>query len=120
MNNPTDPAARLVFDFGNNVTSVSVTEIKVEELTTTITSVEEQAVPITPWAYPNPVTSILYIDNLDSYDEAIIHDVRGQRLLRFVISPAMSALDLESVAPGFYVLTLRANGRHDYVKVVKE
>lgn len=120
MNNPTDPAARLVFDFGTNVTGVSVTEIKVEELTTTITSVEEQPVTITPWAYPNPVTSMLYIDNLDSYEEATVHDLRGQSLRRFVISPGMSAFDLESVAPGFYVLTLRGNGRQDYVKVVKE
>ena len=73
-----------------------------------------------PSAYPNPVAKILYIDQLDSYDEATVHDMRGQRLRRFVISPGMSALDLESVAPGFYVLSLRGNGRHDYVKVVKE
>ena len=50
-----------------------------------------------PWVYPNPVTSMLYIDNLNSYDEATVHDVRGQRLRRFVISPEMSTLDLESI-----------------------
>ena len=120
MNNPTDPAARLVFDFGTNIIGVSITEIKVEELTTAITSVEERPDPITPWAYPNPVKSILYVDNLDSYKEATVRDMRGQKLRHFVISPGMSTLDLENVAPGFYVLSLSGNGRHDYVKVVKE
>ncbi|HEY5919229.1 MAG TPA: cellulase family glycosylhydrolase [Chryseolinea sp.] len=120
MNNPTDPAARLVFDLGTNVTGVSITEIKVEELTTVITSVEEHPAPTTPWAYPNPVTSLLYIENLDSYEEATVHDVRGQRLRRFVISSEMSSLDLESIAPGFYVIKLRGNDSQDYVKVVKE
>jgi hypothetical protein len=97
MNNPTDPVARLVFDLGTSVAGVSITEIKVEELTTVITSAEEQPAPTTPWVYPNPVTSMLYIDNLNSYDEATVHDVRGQRLRRFVISPEMSTLDLESI-----------------------
>jgi endoglucanase len=120
MNNPTDPAARLVFDLGTNNTNVSVTEIKVEEITTTVTSIEEPAVPTTPSAYPNPVTSMLYIDKLDSYKEATVRDVRGQSLLRIAISPGTAAINFENVSSGFYVLILSGNGRHDHLKIVKE
>jgi endoglucanase len=120
MNNPTDPAARLVFDFGTNLTNVSVTEIKVEELTTTITAIEEPTGSGAPLAYPNPVASMLYIDNLDSYTDASVTDMRGQRLLRVVISPGTKTVNFESVAPGFYVLVLSGNGRHDHLKVIKE
>ncbi|HMG93361.1 MAG TPA: cellulase family glycosylhydrolase [Chryseolinea sp.] len=120
MNNPTDPAARLVFDLGTNLTSVSITEIKVEEITTTITSIEEPSLPNAPLAYPNPVTSILYVDSLDSYTEATVSDMRGQSLLRFAISPGTTTVNFENVAPGLYILILRGNGRHDHLKVIKE
>jgi endoglucanase len=120
MNNPTDPAARLVFDLGTNVTSVSVTEIKVEELTTTVTSVEEPFAPGVPSAYPNPVTSILHVDRLDSYNEVRISDMRGQCLQRLAISPGTTTVNFEHVAPGFYVLILSGNGRRDYLKVIRE
>jgi hypothetical protein len=119
MTNPTDPAARLVFDFGTNIAGVSVTEIKVEELTTTVTAVEEKTVPVLS-AYPNPVKSVIHIDNLDSYSEATVHDTRGQRHLKVSITPGTKVLNLDAIPPGFYVLGLIGNGRHDYLKVVKE
>ena len=119
MTNPTDPAARLVFDFGTNITGVSVADIKVEELTTAVTAIEEKIAP-TLSAYPNPVKSIIYIANLDSYKEATVHDTRGQAHLKVSITPGTSTLNLETVPPGFYVLNLWRTGHTDHLKIVKE
>jgi len=120
MNNPTDPASRLVFDFGTSVSGVSISDIKVEELTTIVTAVEEQPGNAKVSGYPNPVTSILYVDKLDSYRQAELHDTRGQVHRVFTISPGSTSLDVEAIPPGVYVLSLFGNGTRDFLKVLKK
>ena len=63
---------------------------------------------------------MLYVDKLDSYRQAELHDMRGQVHRMYTISPGSTALDLESIPPGVYVLSLFGNGMRDYLKVVKK
>jgi hypothetical protein len=109
MTNPTDPVARLVFDFGTSTIAVSVTEIKVEELTTLVTAIEE-SVAAKLSVYPNPVRSILHVNDLDSYKEATVLDTRGQTHLRISITPGTETLNFETIPSGFYVIRLVGNG----------
>src|SRR5690606_21290751 len=87
MTNPTDLAARLVFDLGLNVAGVTITEVKVELLQNLITAVDDETIKSQPAAYPNPVSSWLHISELKDYKLAELFDATGRLSSTFKITP---------------------------------
>lgn len=123
MTNPTDPAARLVFDLGKSATGITLWDIKVEELSFTdpnppVTAIEETNPQ--KEVYPNPVTSWLNINQTQGYQKGILYDLTGKPIIRFDISPELSRVNLGSLSNGMYVLYLQGKGGKDWVKIVKQ
>ncbi|MDV3310375.1 MAG: cellulase family glycosylhydrolase, partial [Cyclobacteriaceae bacterium] len=86
MNDPTDLAARLVFDLGQNAFGVSITEVKVEELQFVVTAVGDDTQRKLK-VYPNPVATELFCDDLALYRQAHIYDIRGRLVSAFDVTP---------------------------------
>lgn len=119
MTQPTDLAARLVFDLGQNVAGVTITEVKVELLRPLITAVEDEIRESRLTAYPNPVTSWLHVKQLADYRRAELFDATGRLSTTYTISPDATALDLTPIPQGLYMLRLSGNGKDDRVRIVK-
>lgn len=120
MTNPTDLASRLVFDLGTNVTGVTITEIKVEELEFVITALDEEVSDPRLVAYPNPVTSFLYSNELRRYRRVEVFDLHGRLWASFDLTPHTTSIDLGGATQGLYVLRLTGNGMSDHIKIVKQ
>ena len=120
MTNPTDPAARLVFDLGLNVTGVMITEVKVEELNFLVTAVNEEVSRSKIIVYPNPVASFLYSKELVRYRFAELYDLKGQLWATFDIQQDTTRISLEEIPQGLYLLRLTGNGLDDRIKIMKE
>lgn len=118
MTNPSDPASRLVFDLGLNITNVNISEVTVEEIQYVITSAEEK-LQRRPEVYPNPVDKFLYSTSLTRYRIARVYDLNGRLLSTIELPPGTTEVGLEHLTPGLYVLRLTGNGVDDRVKIVK-
>lgn len=119
MNDPTDLAARLVFDLGQNTAGVSITEVKVEELQFLVTAVDEES-RRKPILYPNPITSELYCDDFVRYRQAHVYDMRGRLIAARDITPTTASINLEDIPSGLYVLRLSGRAGDDYIRIVKK
>jgi aryl-phospho-beta-D-glucosidase BglC (GH1 family) len=121
MSEPTDLAARLVFDLGLNSSGLSISEVKVEELQFVVTAVDSYT-PLSrsPRVYPNPVTTDLFSNDFARYTRATIYDMRGQLMAAFDVTPYTEAINLAEIPAGLYVLRLSGSGGNDYVRVVKQ
>lgn len=119
MAQPTDLESRLVFDLGQNISAVTITEVKVEELQILITAVDDEIKVPRLVAYPNPVTSWLYIKQLKQYRNAELFDATGRLNTTFNITPDATAIDMTGIPQGLYMLRLSGNGKDDRVRIVK-
>src|SRR5690606_28565807 len=119
MAQPTDLESRLVFDLGQNISAVTITEVKVEALQILITAVDDEIKKSRLIAYPNPVDSWLYIDQLTDFRRAELFDAMGRLSTTFAIQPDATAIDLTGIPQGLYVLRLSGNGKDDHVRIVK-
>lgn len=119
MSQPTDLVARLVFDLGLDLSGVSITEVKVEELQFLVTAVEDEIKESRLVAHPNPVATWLYINQLTDYRLAELFDTTGRLSVAFKISPEAKAIDLSTLPQGLYILRLSGNGKDDRVRIVK-
>lgn len=119
MNDASDPAARLVFDLGKNITGVTISQIKVEKLEFEITAISEPDLKSKVTFYPNPVSSILHIEELNRYRIVELYDLNGRSVAHFNITPTSTTLNLGSYPDGIYVLRLSGNGMDDRIKIMK-
>jgi hypothetical protein len=119
MIHSTDPAARLVFDLGANTSGVNISNIKVDEVTSTVTSagmaVREN--PIT--LYPNPATSYVTIQSDRPYDRVELFDLRGRSVATFETMD-FRTLDLTQIPKGIYVLLLTRGRENLKARLVKK
>lgn len=121
MTYPTDPAAHLVFDLGTNTTGVTISNVKVEELSfTPIVVANEETLQPKTRVYPNPVSSLLMVETPDDVENAELLDMRGLSHQKFKINGRLAALNVAHVPPGFYILSLTGRQAKHNVKVVKE
>lgn len=122
MTNPTDPAARLVFDLGKSTTNISVYDIKVEQLSfeAPVTALQEPQLTQKVTFYPNPVGSILHISELHRYRLVELLDMKGRVVSVFAVTPAISSIPMGNLPRGIYLLKLSGNGFDDRLKVLKE
>ena len=70
MKSDTDLQARLVFDLGKSTESITVNNIKLEELQEVITALEENDLSFS--IYPNPVRDELFMKNVQPSDQVKI------------------------------------------------
>lgn len=121
MNDPTDLAARLVFDLGTNASNVSITEVKVEELELVVTAVdEERPMSRRPRVYPNPVATELLCDDFSQYRKAQVFDMRGQLITDFDITPHTTSISFQGFTQGLYILKLTGIAGTDYIRIMRE
>ena len=119
MTSPTDPSARLVFDLGGNTAGVYISNIKVEEVTFTVTSIGRAHAEQQIMIYPNPASSYISIESIRNYDRAELLDMRGRSVATF--KPAnLTKFDVSHLPEGMYVLLLRRKGENLRVRVIKE
>jgi N-acetylneuraminic acid mutarotase len=83
------------------------------------TSDVEELNPISWKVYPNPASDFLHIQlNLEvaanTYGELL--DLTGKLVLRIPLNPGENEIDVQSIAPGTYVLSVQ----HDGVKTTKQ
>jgi aryl-phospho-beta-D-glucosidase BglC (GH1 family) len=120
MTSPTDPAARLVFDLGTNTSGISIANIKVEELTMSITSADSDISPQKPSLYPNPSSSYFWIENAGEYDTAELLDLTGQSRSAFRISTDRVKCDATKIPSGIYVLSLKGKKNRVNMRFIKD
>jgi len=120
MTNPSDPAARLVFDLGKNTNGVILSEVKVEELQFVVTAIHELELIPKITLYPNPVISALNIEELGRYRLVEIFDLNGRPMARFDVKPSSSTINLEGIPKGIYLIRFTGNGLELIDKIAKE
>lgn len=120
MSSPTDIAARLVFDLGKNANDVTLTDVKVEELSFTITDINDEAGGSFVTLYPNPTSHFLSIDKLQLYKSAEVLDITGRQISVLRIRPETNTLDVSEIPSGIYILSLTGRTRNDKIKFIKQ
>ena len=120
MTDPSDPAARLVFDLGKNATGVTISEVKVEKLEFVITAINKPVLKPKVIFYPNPVSSALHIEELGRYRFAELYDLKGRTMARLDVMTTTSTINMEGIPQGIYILRLSGNGLDDRIKIMKE
>lgn len=113
----TDLSSRLVFDLGNDVTDVKVSNVQVDELSFGITGIAGRAEGDKVSVYPNPATSSLHVTSAWVFYTAELFDLRGRRVTYIDNVDSASTLDVRDVPPGLYILVL--TGRDDVRSVLK-
>ena len=120
MTQPSDPSARLVFDLGTNTTAVSISNVKVEELSLTMITANEETIGSQLSAHPNPVSSHLKIEIPEGVSHATLVDIQGRTHQQFNVTRGQHILNVEQIPPGLYILSLAGKNRHYRIKVMKE
>lgn len=121
MQQPTDAAARLVFDAGRDTTDFVISRVTVEELSLEdeVLSLEEQAKSSGIILYPNPVSNSVKSGQIGNFKKAVIMDGRGFPVSEVQITPTADSLDFAPMLPGLYFVQLLGEGRKVVVKVLK-
>jgi aryl-phospho-beta-D-glucosidase BglC (GH1 family) len=111
MNDPDDPAARMVLDLGSKATNIWLDSFKLEQLNFLIASIPELTDKQTIKTYPNPVDRWLYLEVPMTNVQADVIALSGKHMDSFVISDTHSAIDLGNLPTGVYVLRLIKDNR---------
>jgi len=117
MGSPTDLAARLVFDLGQNTTGLNIWDIKVEE-SFLITAIEPSLKQVT--AYPNPVEAIVTIENLNDYSKASVYAMNGKLMDEVDITFTSQRLNMAGYPSGLFIVKLIGRKGNHYLKLVKQ
>lgn len=120
MNNPSDPAARLVFDLGTNATGVIISEVKVEELKFVITALDQSIRMRKNKIYPNPVSSVLNFEAAGQFNKVEFFDLNGKSVVNFNLQPGMPSINLEGLPSGIYLIKLSGDFSEIHDKIVKD
>jgi hypothetical protein len=69
--------------------------------------------------YPNPMTDILYIQNLPSNAELVLYDINGKELMRSESQNSSFAFNTSDFVHGTYVLVVKSEAKIYHWKLVK-
>ncbi len=120
MNDSTDLVARLVFDLGKSTSGVTISEVKIEKLAFELTALQETAFRPKVKYYPNPVSTVLHIDEFNRYQLAELFDMNGRILTQMDLHASSTSFNMESYPAGIYILRLVRNRIEDRIKIIKE
>lgn len=123
MTSPSDPQARLVFDLGTSTVNVTISEVKVEELSfeenETVTALSDKRKRADIQFYPNPAGSRLFIHSSGNYTLQIF-DVNGRRMAETKIDNSAETVDLSLLKSGIYTLCFSGKNGNEFHKLVKK
>ena len=116
----TDNAARIVFDLGNSTSDVTLTDVKLEEVTIQWPTAAETIDNLKTTVYPNPVNNRLFIHNSDGFNRVTIYNSSGIPVLERKINTATNEIDTEKLANGLYFVRLTGKDIQEVVKLLKQ
>ncbi|WP_372949547.1 cellulase family glycosylhydrolase [Mariniphaga sp.] len=117
--NATDNSARMVFDMGNSGINISVTDIKIEEVTfqppTGISENEKQNLNI----FPNPVHDRLFFSHNNDFEKVTIFNIQGKPVIEKSIRETEKSMDVSALQPGIYLVRFSGKDKMVTSKIVK-
>ncbi|WP_373519996.1 cellulase family glycosylhydrolase [Aquiflexum sp.] len=119
MNDTSDPSARIVFDLGMQMGNALFRKVKVQELDLVITSLRENY-PEKVNIYPNPVKSLLTIDNIHSGSQIELYNSMGQKLDLFRVTGTQHDIEMSQLKPGIYLLRIFGNNHLETRRIIKK
>ena len=117
MSSPTDLQSRLVIDLGKSTAGITLTNVKLEELKEVVTGIEENEWQIS--VYPNPVTSQLFLKNVQGYRQLFIYNVNGSIMDHQPIDEAEESVDISRYPNGIYMLQLDGGIQSKMIRLIK-
>lgn len=114
-----DHNARIVFDIGKSASAVTITGVKLEEVVLQWPTSAERKPDFESKIYPNPLTDMLNLNNLDEFETVSMINLQGRVVVSQKIVPYLNQIPLESLAPGLYFVRLARNDREFTLKVIK-
>lgn len=120
MTSPDDPKSRIVFDLGLKTGSVSLKNIKVEEVQDTTSVLLSISSENKVKVFPNPVSDELHLSEIQDFYLLHIYDQLGRKILQKDISNLKSTkLDLKLLPQGVYYLYLLGSKEPESYKLLK-
>lgn len=114
-----DNTARMVFDLGKSDGDFFVTNIKLEEVVLQWPTAIENFSDSKTKIFPNPVTDILYVNNIDEFSHYTIRNIQGATLMNDELTSNINEINLAIVPPGLYVVILIGKENQKTFKVLK-
>lgn len=102
----TDPVSRLAFNLGISAEDVTITDIKLAELSLTTSSVDilDEELKI----YPNPATDKIFLPGQGKGKRVQIYSIAGAKVADIETGTDNSA-DISGLKPGLYIAVLETN-----------
>ena len=70
--------------------------------------------------FPNPVATTVTINAQEVLDSITVTDLNGRKIVTQITNSAIVTLNLETLAPGIYLLTTACNGKSFNYKISKQ
>jgi len=117
--NTTDNTARMVFDIGNSDINISVTDIKIEEVTfqppTGVFEMEQPHLNI----YPNPVKNRLFFSHTGEFNRVAVFNIQGRPVLENPVRETDNNLDVSALQSGIYLIRFSGKDKTVTKKFIK-
>jgi len=115
-----DNDARIKFDLGTSTADVYFESIVIESIElqdpTTSIAIKEYKSEI----YPNPVTNRLTINNFDHFEQLIITNINGSKILNRRLNNQSNFIDVSHLASGIYFVSLLNQKNRLTTKIIKK
>jgi hypothetical protein len=118
MNSASDSNARLAYDLGKSATSLTIYDIKIEEIRIVTASIQLENSSL-KW-YPNPVGSELHVDNVPVTTNGIIYDVSGRIRCSQLLSPGQNRIQTGHLPAGFYLVRIGEGRNIKNFSIIKQ
>lgn len=96
----------LMAKLGNNVTGGGTTGIPVQSMNRNM------------MAYPNPASTVLYINSSSEKSTVKLSDLSGKIVLAATLSSSENQLDISTLSGGAYILEINTNGSSSHQKII--
>ena len=119
MTDPTDDLARLVFDLGKSTAGLTISDILVEEIVQSVTSVTDNDLKQLV-VYPNPASSVLFVSGHADYSAVDVFDLHGRLVTRLNFDKMTRSIDLTQLQGGLYLIRITNDQTSEAFRLVKE
>ncbi|MFV0269210.1 MAG: cellulase family glycosylhydrolase [Draconibacterium sp.] len=118
--NSSDNAARLVFDLGASADNVYFDSIVLESIELQEPTSARQKEELKTKIFPNPVSSLLTINNSDNFQQLTITNAIGKTLLKQNIKEQINSINMNQLASGIYFVSLLSQNRKHTTQIIKK
>lgn len=116
MSGESDNTARMVFDLGKSAAGMTLSSVKIEEVTILTASPITQA-PLFR-IYPNPVADQLFIAGNGTRARAEILNLAGQTLHSFEVEKGVTSAEVSHLPRGTYLMVIRGEHHTESHKII--